>query len=65
MHKIATFVMSKKFIPVFIALTALGIFFTYQSIGRNENEDPKARHQKILNNVGILLEQGHSQPPKN
>jgi len=54
--------MSKKFIPVVIALTFLGLFFTFQSQGRND--DPKARHARILRNVSMLLEQGHFSPKK-
>lgn len=65
MHKIAAFIMSKKFIQVIIALTAVGLFFTYQSQGRNDgDDDPKTRHTKILKNVGIMLEQGHFSPRK-
>jgi carboxyl-terminal processing protease len=65
MHKIASFIMSKKFIPVFILLTGLGLFFTYQSQGRNDgDDDPKIRHARILKNVGIMLEEGHFSPKK-
>ena len=64
MQKIADFIMSKKFIPVVIVLTFLGLFFTYQSQGRSDNDDPKARHAKIIRNVSMLLEQGHFSPKK-
>ncbi len=56
--------MSRNFIPVIIVLTGLGLFFSYQSQGRNDNDDPKTRHQKILHKVGILLEDGHYSPKK-
>ncbi len=63
MHKIANFMMSKKFIPVIIALTCISLFFTFQSQGKNDtNDDPKERHAKILKNVCILLEEGHFKP---
>ncbi|MCX6324209.1 MAG: carboxy terminal-processing peptidase [Sphingobacteriales bacterium] len=65
MHKIADFMMSKKFIPVIIALTAISLFFTYQSQGKNDNDDnPRIRYAKILRNVGVLLEDGHYSPKK-
>jgi carboxyl-terminal processing protease len=65
MQKIANFIMSKKFIPVIIALTGASLFFTYQSQGKNDNDDnPKSRHAKILRNVGVLLEEGHYSPRK-
>ena len=63
MQKIANFIMSKKFIPVIIALTGASLFFTFQSQGKNDNDDnPKTRYAKILKNVGILFEQGHYSP---
>ena len=54
--------MSKKFIPVVILLTGISIFFTYQSQGKNDGDDPKERRAKVLHNVGILLSQGHYDP---
>ena len=54
--------MSKKFIPVVILLTGISIFFTYQTQGKNEGDDPKERRAKVLHNVGILLSQGHYDP---
>ena len=65
MHQIANFIMSKKFIPVIIALTGAGLFFTFQSQGKNDGDDnPKARHAKILKNVGVFLEEVHFSPQK-
>ncbi|MEI2750412.1 MAG: carboxy terminal-processing peptidase [Ferruginibacter sp.] len=65
MHKIADFIMSKKFIPVIIALTGASLFFTFQSQGKNDNDDnPKTRYARILRNVGVLLEEGHFSPKK-
>ena len=57
--------MSKKFLPVIIALTGASLFFTYQSQGKNDTDDnPKSRYTKILRNVGVLLEEGHYSPRK-
>ena len=65
MQKIANFIMSKKFIPVIIALTGASLFFTFQSQGKTDNNDnPKSRYAKILKNVGILFEEGHFSPKK-
>lgn len=65
MHKIADFIMSKKFIPVFLALVAASFFIAFKSQGSNDNIDnPIERHQQILKNVGILLEEGHYSPRK-
>jgi carboxyl-terminal processing protease len=63
MQKIANFIMSKKFIPVVLALTAASFFLAFQSQGKSDNDDnPKVRYTKILRNVGVLLEEGHVNP---
>jgi carboxyl-terminal processing protease len=66
MQKIADFIMSRKFIPVFLVLTAASLFLAFQSQGkRNDTDDnPKIRYSKILRNVGVLLEEGHFSPKK-
>ncbi len=57
--------MSKKFIPVVLAFTALSIFVGFRTQGRNDYDDnPKSRYAKILRNVGILLEEAHFSPKK-
>ena len=58
--------MSKKFIPILIILILSGLFIGYGVMGKSEehNDDPKAKYQKILQNVGIVLEQGHYNPKK-
>ncbi len=63
MQKIASFIMSKKFLPIVFALTAISIFIASRTQGSTENEEnPKAKNERILRNVGILLEQGHVHP---
>lgn len=65
MQKIASFIMSKRFIPVILILTIASLFIHFQSQGNNENKDnPKVRHARILKNVGVLLEEGHYSPRK-
>lgn len=64
MQKIAQFIMSKKFIPVVVILTAASLFLAFQSQGNPDRDNPKLKYQKVLKNVGILLEQGHYSPKK-
>ena len=67
MHQIASFMMSKKFIPVMLVLMSVGLFIGFKSMGKSESskeENPKLRYAKILKNVGILLEEGHFSPKK-
>ena len=58
--------MSKKFIPVLIILILGSLFIGYGVMGRSDdhNNDPKTKYQRILQNVGIVLEQGHYNPKK-
>lgn len=55
--------MSKKFFPVFLVLTGTILFLAFQTQGR-EGDNPKSKNEKILRNVGMLLEQGHFSPKK-
>ncbi len=65
MQKIASFIMSKKFIPVILVLTGASLFIAFSSLGKNDNDDnPKSKYTKVLRNVGILLEEGHYSPKK-
>ncbi len=65
MQQIASFIMSKKIIPVILALTCASIFIALSSKGNSDNNDePKTYYAKVLRNVGILLEQAHYQPKK-
>jgi carboxyl-terminal processing protease len=65
MQKIANFIMSKKFIPILISLTAISLLFTFNSIGSSDKkDDPKTRHAKILKKVGLLIEEAHFSPKK-
>lgn len=58
------FIMSKKFIPILILLIGTGIFVTFKTMGRGDgiNDNPRTKNEKILRNVGIVLEQGHYNP---
>ena len=65
MQKIAQFIMSKKFIPVILTITAICLLINFQSQGKNDhNDNPKEKHSKVLKNVRILLEDGHFSPQK-
>ncbi len=54
--------MSKKFIPVILVLTAASLFLAFQTEGKSDNDNPKSKYTKIIRNVGLLLEQGHYSP---
>ena len=54
--------MSKKFIPVILVLTAASVFLAFQTRGSVDGDNPKSKYTKIIRNVGVLLEQGHYSP---
>lgn len=56
--------MSKKFLPVILVLTAASMFVAFQTQGKNDHDNPKSKYTRILRNVGVLLEQGHYSPKK-
>jgi carboxyl-terminal processing protease len=62
MQKIAQFMMSKKFIPVILVLTAASLFLAFQTQGNTDRDNPKSKYTRIIRNVGMLLEQGHYSP---
>ncbi|HMX36270.1 MAG TPA: carboxy terminal-processing peptidase [Ferruginibacter sp.] len=64
MHKIAGFIMSKKFLPVLLVFLAASLFLAFQTQGSTERDNPKSKYTRILRNVGLLLEQGHYSPKK-
>ena len=53
--------MSKKFLPVLLVLTVASLFVAFKTQGRS-GDNPKTKNEKILRNVGALLEQGHYSP---
>ena len=54
--------MSKKFIPVILVLTAASLFVAFQTQGKPDGDNPKSKYTRIIRNVGLLLEQGHYSP---
>ena len=55
--------MSKKFFPVFLVLTGTILFLAFQTQGKTE-DNPKSKNEKIIQNVAMLLEEGHLSPRK-
>ncbi|WP_224018655.1 carboxy terminal-processing peptidase [Ferruginibacter albus] len=56
--------MSKKFLPIMLALTVASFFVAFQTNGKQSGggDNPKSKNEKILRNIGLLLEQGHYSP---
>ncbi len=52
---------NKKTLPFVIAIIVTGVFITFQTIGL---DNPPSKYERILRQVGTMLEQGHYQPKK-
>ncbi|MBX3257236.1 MAG: carboxy terminal-processing peptidase [Chitinophagaceae bacterium] len=52
---------NKKSLPVLLVILIAGIFITFQTIGLG---NPPTKYEKILRQVGVMLEQGHYSPKK-
>jgi len=55
--------MNKKFLPVILVLVAASFFIAFQTDGKG-GDNPKSKNEKILHDIGQLLEQGHYSPRK-
>lgn len=55
--------MNKKFLPVLLVFTVACFFFAFSRSGNN-TDNPKSRYEKILRNIGLILEEGHYSPKK-
>ncbi len=54
--------MNKKILPVLLVLSLASFFIAFS---RNGDSDlPKSRYEKILRNIGLILEEGHYSPKK-
>lgn len=52
---------NKKTLPVLLVILAIGIFAAFQTTGLG---NPPTKYERILKQVGIMLEQGHYSPKK-
>jgi carboxyl-terminal processing protease len=65
MNKIQRIMRSKKFWPILIAVIAASSFIAFQTIqAKGQTGDPKEKNERILYNMGVLLEQVHYSPRK-
>ncbi len=56
--------MKKRIVHIVLLLTLPTFFLAFAIKGRNYNDDPKLRYEKILRKVGLMLEQWHYSPKK-
>jgi carboxyl-terminal processing protease len=56
--------MNRRFVPLLLVILLGGFIFAFQSLSRQGGDNPKTRHERILRNVALLLEEGHYSPKK-
>jgi len=55
------YLFSMKRLPILLTMLAIGIFIAFQTLGVGK-ANPPSKYERILQNVGILLTQGHYSP---
>jgi len=61
MPKALKYIFSMKRLPIVLLMLAVGIFLAFQTLGIGK-ANPPSKYERILQNVGILLTQGHYSP---
>lgn len=60
MLKVLRYMISKRNLPVVLLILGAGVFVAFRTLGIGEN--PPTKYEKILHNVGEMLEQIHYSP---
>jgi carboxyl-terminal processing protease len=60
MLKALKYMTNMKRLPILVMLVAAGTFVAFKSLGKNST--PPSKYEKILHNVGQMLEQAHYSP---
>ncbi len=55
------YIMNKKRLPLLLLMLAGGIFVAFQTLGTGK-ADPPSKYQRILQNLNVILSQGHYDP---
>ncbi|WP_332734722.1 carboxy terminal-processing peptidase [Flavihumibacter sp.] len=63
MQKLVDYMFSKKSLPVLAVLLIGALFFGFSSMGTN-SANPPGKYEKILHNVGDILQEVHYSPKK-
>lgn len=58
---IIKYFMNRKRLPLLLLMLAGGIFLAFQTLGTGKS-DPPSKYEKILQNLNVILSQGHYSP---
>lgn len=61
MPKAILYFMNRKRLPLLLLMLAVGIFFAIRTLGTGK-ADPPTKYQRILQNIHVILSQGHFSP---
>jgi carboxyl-terminal processing protease len=63
MKKVVSYMISKRNLPVVLLIMAAGVFVGFRTLGFGTEPTP-TKYEKILRNVGVMLEEIHYSPKK-
>src|SRR5262245_2591403 len=63
MQKLVEYMFSKRSLPVLVVLLCCALFIGFRSMGTN-GAKPPGKYEKILHNVGDILQEVHYSPKK-
>ena len=62
MPKAIKYLISMKRLPLLLLMLSAGIFLTFRTLGTDGKSGPPSKYERILQNVGEMLKQGHYSP---
>jgi carboxyl-terminal processing protease len=62
MPKALKYLISMKRLPLLLLMLSAGIFLTFRTLGTDRKSAPPSKYERILQNIGELLKQGHYSP---
>ena len=62
MPKALKYLISMKRLPLLLLMLSAGVFLTFRTLGTTGKSAPPTKYERILQNVGEILKQGHYSP---
>src|SRR5688500_9910691 len=62
MPKALKYLISMKRLPLLLLMLSAGVFLTFRTLGTTGKSAPPTKYERILQNIGEILKQGHYSP---
>ncbi len=62
LKKYLKYMINKKNLPILLLVLAMGVVVAFRTLAFNDNPTPPSKYEKILHNVGEMLEEIHYSP---